>query len=657
MTDPHEATEPQPLQASHLHDLRFISAPTLSPDGARAVYVASEIVPGSGDAPPRYRHRLRLVDLDDGRDRPFTAGEADRSPQWSPAGDAVAFLAPLRAEATKPDAAAQLHVIATSGGEARALTDFAAGVLGHRWLPSGDALVMTRGDWLDEADTKGLGRVIEARQHRQDGVGWVKTGTVEAWRVGEGDAERLWTFDMAPSSLDVAPDGERVVYLAPRDQDEADMGRSRLWSRPLSGGDAVDLLGRSGTFSDPSVSPDARLVAFYEPADPEDFGSPATLCVVAAGGGESRPLTQDVAAAPSVAGDTRIGEHPVTPRWDGDGLVIAINREGRSALARVDLTGAVSDGVGGDRVVTAFDARAGRKLAIVETPTRTAQLHVVDEDGRERCLTSWNDELLAGLTSGEPMPGRTITGGDAQELTYWRIEPRTPRADRALVVQVHGGPHTNYGYGFVFEFHLLAAAGYTVVYGNPRGGSSFGAAFAGAIRGAYGTVDADDVLAIVDDALARHERPDAPVHLTGGSYGGFMTNWLVGHTDRFRSAVTQRSICNWTSFYGTSDIGPYFAENELGTAPWDDAERLWDRSPLKYVANVRTPTLIIHSEGDHRCPIEQAEQWFSALKRLDQAPTRLLRFPDEGHELSRSGRPDRRVQRLEAIVGWFEEHA
>ena len=165
------------------------------------------------------------------------------------------------------------------------------------------------------------------------------------------------------------------------------------------------------------------------------------------------------------------------------------------------------------------------------------------------------------------------------------------------------------------------------------------------------------MLAIADAALAGHERQDAPLHLTGGSYGGFMTNWLVAHDDRFRSAVTQRSICNWVSFYGTSDIGPYFTEVELGATPWADAELLWDRSPLKYVAEVVTPTLIIHSEADHRCPIEQAEQWFAALKRLGRAPTRLVRFPDEGHELSRSGRPDRRVQRLEAIIGWFEEHA
>jgi dipeptidyl aminopeptidase/acylaminoacyl peptidase len=183
------------------------------------------------------------------------------------------------------------------------------------------------------------------------------------------------------------------------------------------------------------------------------------------------------------------------------------------------------------------------------------------------------------------------------------------------VVQVHGGPHTNDGFGFRFEFQRLAAAGYAVVSLNPRGSSSFGEDFATAALLRYGTVDADDVMAVVEHAAAHHDAPDAPVHLTGGSYGGFMTNWLVGHQpERFRSAVTQRSICNWVSFFGTSDIGPWFTEGEVGPAPWLDLDALWRASPLRKVADVVTPTLVLHSEDDHRCPIEQGEQWFSALQ-------------------------------------------
>jgi dipeptidyl aminopeptidase/acylaminoacyl peptidase len=169
-------------------------------------------------------------------------------------------------------------------------------------------------------------------------------------------------------------------------------------------------------------------------------------------------------------------------------------------------------------------------------------------------------------------------------------------------------------------------------------------------------VDAADVMAIATAARANHTDPDAPIHLTGGSYGGFMTNWLIGQTDMFRSAVTQRSICNWLSFYGSSDIGYVFADREVMGNPWDDTDKLWQQSPLRYVNNIKTPLLIIHAEEDHRCPIEQAEQMFIALKTRGVV-TELIRYPDESHELSRSGRPDRRIHRLEAILDWFGKHA
>ena len=195
-----------------------------------------------------------------------------------------------------------------------------------------------------------------------------------------------------------------------------------------------------------------------------------------------------------------------------------------------------------------------------------------------------------------------------------------------------------------------------MVTSNPRGSSSYGAAHASAMLGGYGTVDADDVMAVVDHAVATHDDPGAPVHLTGGSYGGFMTNWLVTRTDRFRSAVTQRSICNWLSFYGTSDIGYRFAEHEVNGAPWNDLEALW-RAESAERRRRRHADADRPRRGDHRCPIEQAEQWFVALKRIGKAETKLVRFPEESHELSRSGRPDRRIRRLDEIVGWFEAHA
>jgi dipeptidyl aminopeptidase/acylaminoacyl peptidase len=398
------------------------------------------------------------------------------------------------------------------------------------------------------------------------------------------------------------------------------------------------------------------------PSDLTGFGRSTSLWLTRRGGGAPRRLTDpDLELSAGVAGDGRRGAYPITPRWGADGrsLTVMLNQAGRSQLARVGVgrAPAIEPLGGGDRVVSAFDASDGWALQVVETPTAPGELFLRAPDGDETRLTELNDGWAKRFRLAAPVERRFSTP-DGTALAYLWYAPPKPRRDRAVVIQVHGGPHTNDGFGFRFEYQRMLAAGYAVVALNPRGSTSFGEAHATAMLLRYGTIDADDVMAVVGHALAHHERPDAPVHLTGGSYGGFMTNWLVGqHPERFRSAVTQRSISNWVSFYGTSDIGPWFTENEVGPAPWIDLEALWRASPLRYVEHVVTPTLVLHSENDHRCPIEQGEQWFTALKQLGKAETRLVRFPDEGHELSRGGRPDRRIQRIDLILDWFERHA
>jgi len=653
--------KPKPLRPQHLSHLVTLGAPSLAPDGRRGVVIRSEVVPSSDDAPPRYRRRLWLVDLASGGADCLTAGEQAAAPSWSPCGRFVAFLAPPRDGADAATTAAQLHVINVSGGEARCRTSFTAGVDAFVWGRDGTELfVTTREDWRDESSRRGVGRWVDDRCHRFDGVGWIPTGALSLWRVAAdepGAGKRLFSFDQAPSEIALSGNGEQLLYLAPGDASEADRALLRLWSRRLTrSARPRELLSRPGRLTNLSPSPDGGPIAFQAPSDLVTIGAPLTTFVVPARGGQARALTDDLESAPSTVGDTRAAG-AVRPRWrDAATLVVAINRAGRSHLHTLSLDGQLTPLQDGDQTVVSFDAVGESALAVIETATRPAVLVARGGDGQERTLLEPNAAFLATRAVADHQR-HTCTSSDGETLTYWVMQPATPRRDRALVVQVHGGPYANYGEAFMFEFQVLAAAGYTVVYGNPRGGSSFGAAFAGAIKGAYGSVDADDVMTITDAALANHSDPNAPVHLTGGSYGGFMTNWLTAHSQRYRSAVTQRSICNWLSFFGTSDIGPWFGGEEAGGNPWDHSEQLWDRSPLKYVANVRTPTLVIHSEHDHRCPIEQAEQWFTALKVLGHVDTRLLRFPDEGHDLSRSGRPDRRIERLEAILAWFETHA
>jgi len=651
----------RPLTASDLLTLSFVSGVQVSPSGDAAAWIVTEIVPGEKDAPPRYRSRVHLsTSLRRKGGAPFTLGEhADSSPRFSPSGRHLAFLR-VREAGTPP----QLHVMSLSGGEPLRLTDHPAGVGAFAWTPSGSELVYaTNGDYKDEAKAKGLPRRITERFWRGDGVGVLPTRPAQLHAVSArgGRARRITDLPQAPGLFAFAPDGRSLwVTVRSGEWPEGDSYTSILRVDARTG-QYEERLASLGGVASLAPSPDGSWLAYTANQEPADIASEAGVWLLpATGGGEPRLVTGANLTAPSAGGDSRYGAYSASPAWSEDGrtLLVNVNERGASGLARLDLgTGALERLQGGRRVVTSFAApsRVGDLVAlfVAERPDAPGEVFALWRDGRETRLSGVNDAWRRRhelVDSEGPFPA-----GDGG-AEYWLLRPGRARADGAAVVQVHGGPHTNYGYGFSFEFQLLAARGYAVIFGNPRGSSSYGTGFATGFLGAYGSVDADDVMAFATDGHARLGKKDAPLHLTGGSYGGFMTNWLVGKTDRFRSAVTQRSICNWTSMYGTSDIGPWFVERQLGGGAWGDVEALWRQSPLRLADNVVTPLLIVHSEEDHRCPIEQADQLFSVLKRLGKAETEFLRFPGEGHELSRSGRPDRRVARLEAIVDWFERH-
>lgn len=652
---------PRPLAAADLLTLSFVSGVQAAPDGGAAAWVVTDIVPGTEGAPPRYRSRVHLAtDLKRRGGRAFTLGDySDTAPRFSPDGTRLAFL-----RVSAPKTPPQLHVMPLTGGEPLRLTDHAAGVGTFAWAPSGRELVYaTNADYKDEPGEKGLPRRITRRYWRGDGVGVLPTEPAQLHAVGArgGKPRRLTDLPEAPALVAFAPDGRSLWVTVPAgERPEGDHLTALLHVDLESGAFEERLAGLAG-ISTLAPSPDGRWLAYTANQVPSDLASEAGVWLLPTdGSGAPRLVSGASLTPPSAGGDARYGAYAATPAWSGDGatLLINVNHRGASGLSRLDVaSGELTPLQGGRRVVTAFSAPAEDgplvALFVAERPDAPGEVHALWSDGRETRLSGVNDAWRRRhelVDSEGPFPA----GAGGAE--YWLLRPARPRPDGAAVLQVHGGPHTNYGYGFSFEFQLLAARGYAVVFGNPRGSSSYGTAFATGFLGAYGTVDADDVMAFAEDGRARLGRPDAPVHLTGGSYGGFMTNWLVGHTDRFRSAVTQRSICNWTSMYGTSDIGPWFVERQLGGVAWGDVATLWRQSPLRLADKVVTPLLIVHSEEDHRCPIEQAEQLFSVLKRLGKAETEFFRVPGEGHDLSRSGRPDRRVARLLAIVDWFERH-
>ncbi len=704
------------LDATDLFDLTSLSDPVLSADGRRLFAVRSRIEPGDArparndaapaaagpvgtaitnaasgsDAPKPPRTRSEVVELDPASAdaatgtaslrvvaRGRTDGTGAEHPRPSPDGRRLAWLAP------GPDDRRGTQIWLADlarGGEPVRLTDLPGGVRAFDWRPDGSALAaIGRTERHETDDARVVARSATRLHVKQDGLPGAglrpSAPTVTGLVPVDADVEAtgrdgfvpLPSAPDGPTALAWSPDGTALWSLGPSDADEGDAWRSSLWRLPLdAGGAPTGVLERFGDGlhapSGLSVARDGASVAWLASTEPDAFATPTGLWTspVDAFAPELR-TDPDLDLAPATGGDARYGRYRTEPvPADGGGWTGVAGRDGASAPVRIDADGTVTDLAPGGRVVTSLAVAGSRRIVLFETPDAPGRLARLAEDGPEpTVLYDPNEELGARFrfaTLEGPFLAADRAAPEMPGTRWWRLPPREARADGAQVLQVHGGPHTSAGYGFVFEHQLLASRGYAVIVSNPRGSSGSGRAHATALLGRYGTVDADDVLRVADAAAASHVPADAPMHLTGGSYGGFMTNWLVGRTDRFASAVTQRSICDWLSFYGTSDIGYRFAAYEVGGRPWSDRDRLWEQSPLAHVARVTTPILILHADQDHRCPVEQAEQWYVALRTLGRAEARLVRFPEEGHELSRSGRPDRRVRRLREIVDWFETH-
>jgi dipeptidyl aminopeptidase/acylaminoacyl peptidase len=349
----------------------------------------------------------------------------------------------------------------------------------------------------------------------------------------------------------------------------------------------------------------------------------------------------------------RGGHLTLPPVWTADGarLRVLVTERGNVRLDEIDLDGGSARTLAGsDRVLLDFDGSGDRVVFTATTPTDPGDVYALDGPG-ERRLTNVNEALLEGLALATP-EHLEIVGAGGQSVEGWLL-PGRGRGRRPLILEIHGGPHSLYGNAFFHEFQVLAAQGYHVLYTNPRGSRGYGERFCSEIAGGWGNLDYQDLMAATDVVVQRPDVDAERLGVAGGSYGGYMTNWIVGHTDRFKAAVTMRCLSNFVSFYGTSDIGPWFGERELLGSPRDQIERYWQLSPLAHVEKVTTPILIVHGEQDLRCPQEQAEQWFVSLRRLGKT-AEFIRFPEEGHDMSRSGRPDRRLLRLGRIVEWFD---
>ena len=646
----------RPMAARDLTRIHFLSDPQVAPDGGAVAFVVTTL----SEEKDEYLSNIWLVDGAGGEPRRFTTGpRRDTAPRWSPDGSRLAFVS--EREAKKKG---QLYVMPIRGGEPTRLTDLRNGVSAPEWSPDGThlAFVARVGGWQEPEAEEEKGksrppRVITTLKYRFNGEGFTydRRPQIFTVAVAGGEPRQLTEGDYDHGDPVWSPDGRSIAFTSARHEDRDHDDAGDVWLVPAEGGTPRRLTHTAGPAGHPAFSPAGDRIAYLGRSAINAFGRNVQLFTVSVAGGAPACLTADFDRSCSPLG--------VRPWWSpqGDTLVLAAEDQGTLGLYRVRSTGGPPTRlVAGERIVTGYStSRDGALVAFTATdPLSPAEVFACAPDGTgERQLTDFNREWKREVTVSRPERFRFERAGFS--IDGWIMKPFGFQAGRRypLLLNVHGGPHAQYGYPFFDEFQVQAGAGYAVLYTNPRGSQGYGEAFTRAVVGDWGGGDAADVLAGLDEALRRFDWIDPErLGLLGGSYGGFMTSWIVGHSHRFRAACSERAVNSHVTMFGTSDIGHLFNAVELGgVLPWEETARYLERSPLTYAKDITTPLLIVHSEDDLRCPISEAEQLFMALKTLRRDVT-LVRFPDENHELSRSGKPRHRLERFRIMLEWFAKY-
>ncbi len=647
--------------ARDLFGLQMASDPQVRPDGGAVAYVrvSNDIMTD------RARRSIWLVDTATGAQTPLVVDDAaNLAPRWSPDGSRLAYVA------AGPDGA-QLYVRWMATGRSARVASLEQAPNDIAWSPDGKTLAFTmltldEGRPLAPPVRKPEGakwaeplKVIDRITYRADGEGFLKPGYRHVFAVAaDGGQPRQLTFGKFDNSgpISFTRDGRSVLFSTNRAETwERDPQEAEIHAVGLDDGRLTRLTNRVGPDLAPTVSPDGSKIAYVGFDDQRRRGyENQRLYVMDQDGRNSRVLTGGL--------DRSVG----APQWAADGrsLFVSYEDEGATKVARIGLDGKIEtvlSGLGGgglDRPYTGGEFSVGRNGVVAFTDAATARPSdlVIYRGGKARRVTDLNADLLAGKSMARVEALPVTSSYDKKPIGAWIAYPPNfdPAKKYPLILEIHGGPFAAYGPSFSTDVQLYAAAGYVVVYSNPRGSTSYGEAFANEIDRNYPSHDYDDLMSVVDAAVAKGVVDEKRLYVTGGSGGGALTAWIVGKTDRFRAAATQKPVINWSSQVLTTDGYTFMASYWFGKMPWEDPQGYWARSPLSLVGNVKTPTLVVVGEQDDRTPPSEADQYFAALQ-LRGVPTALVRVPDASHG-GIAARPSQSGAKASAILAWFERY-
>ncbi|MCI9858001.1 S9 family peptidase [Microbacterium proteolyticum] len=650
------------MRAPDIETLVTVGRPAISPDGSFAVFATSR----PDLVADRSVGQLWRVDLPDGSPRRITRGVADRSPALSPDGSTVAFL---RADAKSR---AQLFVVAAGGGEPVQVTDLPGGVTDLSWSPDGARLAFAarvpepgRYGTVEgrDAAAEPPRRITGVRWHA-NGLGYLDRPTqlfvvdapptdVEPFyppapalddpekRVVAAEPTQLTEGDTGWSGVAWTADGSELLGVPDVIEDDRRDLRDRLVAVTIDGGAQREVLSEDLSISEVAVAPDGAVFVLANDVGSEgtDFVAPGVALFALESEGPRR-LTD--------AETIDLGEVGSHISFDGDDVLVQDRTRGRLRLLRVTRGGAATEVLGGDLEVNGHAVARGRVVASVASSESFGELILV-EGGAARTLTDFGAAVRERAIV-QPVE-HEIPGRDGYPVHGWVAVPEG-EGPFPVILQIHGGPYASYGVHVFDETQVLVDAGYAVVYSNPRGSAGYGREHGRSIRRRMGTLDYFDVMDFFDGVVAADPRLDGErAGVMGGSYGGYMTAWVIAHDHRFAGAIVERGFLDPTAFPGSSDIGSFFGQEYVGTDP----EQVAAQSPMAVVGQVTTPTLVLHSELDFRCPLEQATRYYAALK-AQGTEAEMLIFPGEDHELTRAGRPQHRVQRFDAVLEWWSRY-